>query len=221
MKEPGAVICRRISSHRLAKKGQSVPKCGGCGGAVVGRSNLVGWKDGKPLCGDCLVAEDPSLGWAWRLVEAATRVLGIKGGGPRRKSLSREMKLLLDIFLRLAAFLGPIHPDNPRPAFAVELLDLIRLYEVHEPRRRRLRLAADFPRAAADLDRFREHLAAVIARQGAEIRVSDDLSSTELFEVLGRIGVEPGEFYGELTEVLARDPASEAGSGGGGSGDSR
>jgi hypothetical protein len=136
MKEEGAVICRRSSPHRLATRGQPVPKCGGCGDAVVGRSDLVGWKDGKPLCGDCLVAEDPSLGCAWHLAEAATRVLGTRGGGPRRKSLSREMKLLLDVFLRLAAFLGPLDPDNPRPAFAVELLDLIRLYEVHGRRGR-------------------------------------------------------------------------------------
>ncbi len=111
MKEP--VICRRPPTR---------PKCGRCGVAVVNRSDLMGWFDAAPLCGDCLVEVAPPLGWALRVVEAAA--LGLAGKWPRQAH-TVELPMLLELLDGVRAAVGPVQRGSRRVPLALELLDVI------------------------------------------------------------------------------------------------
>ncbi len=56
----------------------------------------------------------------------------------------------------------------------------------------------DRRRVAGRLDRLRDHLAAAIRRQGADVEPTTDPELGEVLEVLDRIGIEPGPFFADL-----------------------
>ncbi len=63
--------------------------------------------------------------------------------------------------------------------------------------------AAGRRRVAGRLELLRDHLAAAIRRQGADIEPPDDPELGEVLEILDRIGVEPGAFFAELWPLPA------------------
>ncbi len=70
----------------------------------------------------------------------------------------------------------------------------------------------DRRRVAGRLELLRDHLAAAIRRQGADVEPPQDPELGEVLEVLDRIGVEPGKFFAEvwpLGEVAPDSGVSE------------
>ncbi len=125
MREPGPVICRRLPVDRTTRAGIPGPKCGRCAAAVVNRSDLLGWFEDSPLCGDCLVEVAPPLGWALRLVETAA--LALAGRWPRQAQAA-ELAMLLELLDGIRATVGPVRKGSRRVALAGELLDVAGRY---------------------------------------------------------------------------------------------
>ena len=118
--------CLRVRTpfHTLVqKKPQGYrPTCGRCDATLVSRCDLVGWHEGKPLCGSCLMVEAPALGWVFQLVESSTQAVGRRWP---RKEKGRELEALLQLLEGARAALGPLHRGNPKTALALELLDIV------------------------------------------------------------------------------------------------
>ncbi len=213
MKEPGPVICRRKSASSLAQEGKPGPKCGRCGAAVVARSDLLGWLDDAPLCGDCLLKEAPSLGWAFRLVE--TGALVIAGPWPRT-ARSSDLPALLQLLEAIRAGVGPVQEENRAVPFVVQVLHLIgrrggaghlllRILDLARVLDVGARYAARRQSVSAQLDALKEHLAAVIHRQGSDIELPEDPDIGRVLEILEQLDVDPSAFFAELWPLSALD----------------
>ena len=114
---------RRASSEFAQRTPQGYrPTCGRCQGTLVSRSDLVGWHQGEPLCGACLMKAAPALGWVLSLTEASAQAVGRPW--PRGRG-SRELEVLFDLLERARSAIGPLNFRNRKTALTLELLDAV------------------------------------------------------------------------------------------------
>ncbi len=153
---------------------------------------------------------------SYHTTQAADRIATVD-----RRKVARRLELLGDhlraVIQRHRAVVEPPRPAAIRYDKLLELLERIG----HPPavffgEMCQVWMTADHHEARRDprqqVAALRDHLAAVIRRQGADIELPKDPELGEVLELLDRIGVEPDAFFAELwprTAVATESEGSE------------